>query len=159
MLKGVFRVHYNGDYRFNVKCEVSGDNAPKNGPKANESWTPLVFTQLPRDGEDKVEEWAEIMFGGSIDIEQWGKPYDSFTCCVDGYAYLAVRDSPDQICWVCCRDGDDLCIWTRKKNATSQKKRAHPSKPKSVKSIKPMKEARSDMRSKAMKSKPRKRAK
>lgn len=127
-LTGHFNVHYDGDHHFDVCCTPTSTRicAVKSVKdlKKNKSCTPLRFTFEPKAGDKALPRWVGNGKKSRtlVDIEQVGAPYFGFTCVVDGEAYCGMNDlnsgksgvgPGDRIKWVCCRNGDDLCVWTR----------------------------------------------
>lgn len=125
---------------MNVECyqhpECSRKDRTKKLPK-NVSITTLQFKFLPRTGESKLDRWI-LKEKNPVDIERWGLPYGSYTCVVSGFAYVPIAVNRNKIRWMCCSDGDDLCVWNRisttkknrsvvkKKSSTSMKKTSTP---------------------------------
>eukprot|EP00746_Dinoflagellata_sp_MGD_P042732 gnl/MRDRNA2_/MRDRNA2_20357_c0_seq2.p1 gnl/MRDRNA2_/MRDRNA2_20357_c0~~gnl/MRDRNA2_/MRDRNA2_20357_c0_seq2.p1 ORF type:complete len:108 (+),score=23.02 gnl/MRDRNA2_/MRDRNA2_20357_c0_seq2:118-441(+) len=57
------------------------------------------------------------------EIEYWGKPYNGFTCVVDGEAWVPTKvGSSSTITWRLCSDYEETCVW--KKGTASDVKNA-----------------------------------
>lgn len=125
-LEGHFKVHYDGDYMFDVLSEKTGDN-PKSLPK-NTASEPLRFKFIPKQGHKELPSWFN---GRKVQrIEKWGAPYFAYTTVVDGESWIAsTTGAGKKIRWICCRNADDRCVWTRVANsARSLFPRTSPSK-------------------------------
>mmetsp|Transcript_9010 Transcript_9010/g.21983 ORF Transcript_9010/g.21983 Transcript_9010/m.21983 type:complete len:199 (-) Transcript_9010:533-1129(-) len=125
-LLGVHQVHVDGAHRFNVRCapvsptaQIS-DSARRRLPY-NTCASPLEFEFLPRPGAKKLPGWVADSgwVAKKTKIHMWGKPYNGFTCEVDGDAYCAFKTEAScakvkgQIDWRMAGDFEELCIWRR----------------------------------------------
>ena len=123
-LVGIFRVELDGKHEFNVRCTEVIPKPPVSDLRIKNSCiTPLVFEFLPKPGSTKLPKWvSDSRPAKKTDIDQWGAPYNSFTCEVDGDTYIAcargIKKSAagqllNRIEWRLCNDCEDMCVWIR----------------------------------------------
>ncbi|CAD7923440.1 unnamed protein product [Amoebophrya sp. A120] len=113
-LLGVHQVHVDGGHWFNVRCTRIPGVSLTEKLSYNTCSAPLEFEFLPKPGDAKLPSWVSSTRPvKKTSINRWGKPYNCFTCEVDGDAYCAFKTKKDLVDWRMTNDFEEICLWKR----------------------------------------------